>query len=163
MDVFVRCMILCVVLGLTAAWTQGLSRHSRYASDSFPFPWAPARRSAYVQCAGTNERCETTDQCCNLHDVCLTSVKYNPLSGEKGRFSTCKDVHKEMKYSKLQRPLKASGQSCTDSLECEDLCCREVRGHRSRYYVCGTPIDEFMTYTCVKKSRSENDVLDPLM
>ncbi|KAK7482475.1 hypothetical protein BaRGS_00026292 [Batillaria attramentaria] len=54
-------------------------------------------------------------------------------------------------------------QSCVDSMECADYCCREVRGHRSRYYVCGTPFDEFMTYTCVKMSRSENDVLDHLI
>ncbi|KAK7477033.1 hypothetical protein BaRGS_00031713, partial [Batillaria attramentaria] len=83
--------------------------------------------------------------------------------GGKGRTSTCKDVRKEMMYTKYPRPLKASGQSCVDSMECADYCCREVRGHRSRYYVCGTPFDEFMTYTCVKMSRSENDVLDHLI
>ncbi|PVD37253.1 hypothetical protein C0Q70_04250 [Pomacea canaliculata] len=56
-----------------------------------------------------------------------------------------------------------TGQQCQDSMECRDHCCREVRGFRSRYYVCGTPADDALAYTCIKAARSENDVLDYLV
>lgn len=57
----------------------------------------------------------------------------------------------------------SSGQICSDSMQCADFCCREVRGHRSRYYVCGTPEDDLMSYTCIQASRTGNDVLDNLI
>ncbi|KAL8603280.1 hypothetical protein ACOMHN_017395 [Nucella lapillus] len=162
METWVRTLSLCMVLGVTAAWTYSLNRKN-FRAETYPFPWAPARRSSYVPCAYTGRECQTTSQCCNDHDVCLTSAKYNFIPWGKDRISTCVDMRKEMKYGKAAGKIKSSGQICSDSGQCAEQCCREVRGHRARYYVCGTPEDEFTSYTCIRAARSGNDVLDDLM
>ncbi|KAK6180649.1 hypothetical protein SNE40_008658 [Patella caerulea] len=120
-------------------------------------PWAPSRRSSY--CVKTGGQCLQSSQCCSFSDVCLTNSKYTKYA--KSRYSTCENV-KALALNKSIQPFKKAGSSCTDSLECVDLCCREIRGHRYHYNRCGKPEDDFTSYTCVMAQRSGNDVLDDI-
>ncbi|XP_025083687.1 uncharacterized protein LOC112557834 [Pomacea canaliculata] len=158
----VVCLLFAVAT--SAGWTRSLNRKALQAEEIYSYPWVPSRRSEFATCARTNERCVSTAQCCYDHDVCVSTVmpfkKYDLFGVEHSRRGFCQDMRKVDKYS---RHLKPSGQQCQDSMECRDHCCREVRGFRSRYYVCGTPADDALAYTCIKAARSENDVLDYLV
>ena len=47
MEAWIGTLSLCLLLGMTSAWTHGLTRKA-YNTETYQFPWAPARRSAYI-------------------------------------------------------------------------------------------------------------------
>ncbi|XP_046570356.1 uncharacterized protein LOC124278633 [Haliotis rubra] len=147
---FLCLFVLVCLIGLNAAWVG--------RSDQKPIAWAPSRRSIY--CVKTGQECLQTSQCCSPGDVCLTSTKYTKYGGKKYMASTCRNVEELARH---MPPYKKAGQQCKDSLECLDLCCREVRGHRyGVFHVCGKPEDRYMSYRCRTNVdvRSENEVID---
>lgn len=148
-----------VLLVAISSWSWSTLGYSR---EFYPYPRAPARRSAHRSCAPTGDHCMGTRECCSESDVCLTSTDYS--SGEKTRRSTCENMKRELKYARsIGRALKPSGTECTVSSECADGCCRRLTGHRTYYKICGTPTEDQRVYKCESKRRSFNDVLSDLL
>ncbi|XP_059153783.1 uncharacterized protein LOC131939478 [Physella acuta] len=134
-------LVLVVLLGApsSAYWKKW------YNSES-PKYWS-LRSGA---CSGSGQPCSRDKRCCHHHDTCLTSRQevYDSLVVT----TFCRDVRLDQEYG---APLKEDGQPCSDSIQCQNMCCREYRGAGFGVRaVCGTQSDSIMnSYTCITSAR----------
>ncbi|XP_052806903.1 uncharacterized protein LOC128236091 [Mya arenaria] len=138
----------------------GLAWYNRYDNAVYGGGWSPDRRSLKSSCLGPQERCMKSYQCCSdergVQMKCM--VNGDVGAGEFG-FGQCTPNNQMLEAIRYANGgkfgFKKDGQSCEDSSECYDQCCRIIKMHRMGYKKkCGKSYGD----ACFQRVYHPNDI-----